>query len=522
MDYEDYVQIHYIEKYDELLDIIRGKSEWGDLRRNFVFRGMKNTKYKLVPSALRKDEYGNLNINKYISNEEFKFYLNISYDEVKEIDKIWNEFGSDLSGNGRAVFTINKNNEVDSTQYSEYITSFNELQFKREVYVLLKFLKHADNLGLKINTSPNIRRWIHNATNYTIDNYEVWPKPEFYEIISLAQHNSLPTRALDWSYDYKVSLHFAVQDIINNDTEDCILWAFNYKLFENHYYNDEFDDIVFKTHYHTKDFIFLKDEFKNYIPPFEIYRPEYNPNNNLKSQKGLFTFVNSVNFKNLNSSKSFDEIIVDILKENIDEYNHYKIKGFRKFNIEENEKVFHKFIISGDLKKEILKDLHAENYSKETLFPQFDKIVESMKEHVDFEDIINKPHKKTDILLPITENRWNLIKNNAIDTIHISNYNNELYGKAFIIVDNIVYSYFHVNEIIKNSVDRFWLRYGSLLNISKHEFLSYFKDDSLGFEIKINKLIHFDYKIPINEFSANKEIHNIKNYENLKFLLNFK
>ena len=28
MDYEDYVQIHYIEKYDELLDIIRGKSEW--------------------------------------------------------------------------------------------------------------------------------------------------------------------------------------------------------------------------------------------------------------------------------------------------------------------------------------------------------------------------------------------------------------------------------------------------------------------------------------------------------------
>lgn len=232
--------------------------------------------------------------------------------------------------------------------------------------------------------------------------------------------------------------------------------------------------------------------------------------------------MNSVNFKNLNSSKSFDEIIVDILKENIDEYNHYKIKGFRKFNIEENEKVFHKFIISGDLKKEILKDLHAENYSKETLFPQFDKIVESMKEHVDFEDIINKPHKKTDILLPITENRWNLIKNNAIDTIYISNYNNELYGKAFIIVDNIVYSYFHANEIIKNSVDIFWLRYGSLLNISKHEFLSYFKDDSLGFEIKINKLIHFDYKIPINEFSANKEIHNIKNYENLKFLLNFK
>lgn len=522
MDYEDYVQIHYIKEYDDLLDIIRGKREWKDLRKNFVFRGMKNAKYDLVPSSLRKDEYGNLNINKYISDEEFKFYLNISYDEVKEIDKIWNEFTNDLIGNGRVVFTVNKNGEVDSTQYSEFISSFNELQFKREAYVLLKFLKHADNLGLKINTSPNIRRWIHNATNYTIDNYEVWPKPEFYEIISLAQHNSLPTRAIDWSYDYKVSLHFAVQDIVNNDTNDCVLWAFNYKLFENHYYGEEFDDIILKNHYHTKDFIFLKDEYENYIPPFEIYRPEYNPNNNLKSQKGLFTFVNSISFKNLNSSKSFDEIIVDMLKENVNEFDQYKINGFREFNIENDEKVFHKFIISGDLKKEILKDLHAENYSKETLFPQFDKIVESMKEHVDFEDIINKPYTRSDILLPISENRWELIKNNTIDTIHISNYNNQLYGKAFILVDNIVYGYFYVNEIIKNSIDRFWLRYGSLLNISKHEFLSYFKKDNLGFEIKINKLMHFDYEIPINEFNADKEIHKIKDYEKLKFLLNFK
>lgn len=41
-----------------------------------------------------------------------------------------------------------------------------------------------------------------------------WPNEKFREVISLAQHYGLPTRFLDWSYDYKSALYFALKDIV--------------------------------------------------------------------------------------------------------------------------------------------------------------------------------------------------------------------------------------------------------------------------------------------------------------------
>ena len=73
---------------------------------------------------------------------------------------------------------------------------------------------------------------------------------------------------MDWSYDYKVSLYFAVKDVLtNSNTQDCVLWALNYKLFENRLVNNK------------------------YTINLNLYRPEYNTNPNLTAQKGLFTFL---------------------------------------------------------------------------------------------------------------------------------------------------------------------------------------------------------------------------------------
>lgn len=429
LDYDDYVKTHNISNFDELLKIIKGKSDWGDLRENYVFRGMKKTSFKLIPSSLRKDKYGNFEINKFISNDEFKFRLNLESDEVKKIDKIWNEF-DDLPENSLISFITNKNEDFDHTSYPEFISSFNQLQFKREAYVLIKFLSHADRIGLDINANQYIRRWIHNAVHYGIDQFEVWPKPEFYEIISIAQHNNLPTRALDWSYDYNIALYFAVSNIVYGDESDCVLWAFNYKLFENHYFGEKFDLLIFKNHIHGKKIIKLTDGYEQDIPPFEIYRPKYSYNDNLKSQQGLFTFLNSVNFNNIISNKSFDEEIVDLLKENRNEYGKYKLNGFKEFGLEKNEKIFHKFVIPGNIKKEIFKELYIENYKKEVLFPQFDKIAESMKETIFFEELLNNSFQKSNVLISIPLNIWSCINNKEINAIHITHYNNELIDKV--------------------------------------------------------------------------------------------
>ncbi len=180
------------------------------------------------------------------------------------------------------------------------------MHFRRESYVLLKFLDYSDKLGLKIPTSSYVRRRIHNHLSYLPKEKYRWPEPDFYEIISLAQHYGIPTRALDWSYDFKVALYFAVEDVLQNNTEDCVLWAFNYKLFEDNY--NPHLKIINPTHE---------------IDELVIYRPEYNNNSNLRSQKGLFTFL-PVDINEANNVMSFDKIITDLLIERRYHYEYDK------------------------------------------------------------------------------------------------------------------------------------------------------------------------------------------------------
>ena len=368
--YDKFVEEHIISEYTDLLDIIRFNDSV-DLRENFIFRGLKKLEYDLTPSSLRKDDDGEFNINKYISNLEFNFYLT-----KKKIIGIDGE---------RAVVTAverldKQNNQIYANpQYS--IRSEEELHFKREIYVLLKFLDYADKIGLKIPASSSVRRWIHNHLSYENKINDIWPKPEFYEIISLAQHHGLPTRALDWSYDYKVALYFAVEDILKGNEEDCVLWAFNYKLFEQNYHE-------------------VADEVDKFI----IYRPEYNVNSNLKAQKGLFTFLTTLDYKNIDDDISFDEFILENLQE-IELYDrwsfvkklHYEIDGFESFQLKENEKIFHKFVISGNLKAKILNDLYLDGYAYENIFPGYGGVVQSIENRVILEDILNTFNKQINI-----------------------------------------------------------------------------------------------------------------------------
>ena len=86
--------------------------------------------------------------------------------------------------------------------------NLNQFKLVKEMHILFNFIFYSDRYGLKVPISPNIRKL---SLNSIIDIPSTWPQEEYFEIISLAQHYDLPTRALDWSYDYKVSLYFAYE-----------------------------------------------------------------------------------------------------------------------------------------------------------------------------------------------------------------------------------------------------------------------------------------------------------------------
>ena len=360
--YDDFVEIHKVTNFKNLLDIITINDKQ-DLRENFIFRGIKNIEYDLIPSAFRHDdEKDNKKINNYISDSEFQFYLN------KQLTIF------DLNGDEKTGFLyapIDKDEKPILQKPKYTVRSEGELQFKREIYVLLKFLNYADKIGLKIPSNTSIRQQIHNCLDYSDNGEEMWPKPEFYEIISLAQHHNLPTRALDWSYDYKVALYFAVEDIIDNRDNDCVLWAFNYNVFEE----------------------------KNMTPKnidkkegLIIYRPEYDVNPNLKAQKGLFTFWRIKDYVNMDDDTSFDRIVMNNIirmKSKDSDTIKFHLNG-TLYEIEPDEKIFHKFEISGKLKAKILKELYLDGYGYENIYPDYYGVVKAIETNVKLERIIKQ------------------------------------------------------------------------------------------------------------------------------------
>ena len=536
MNYDYFVEKHEIKSYDDLLCIIQKDYSWGNFRENYIFRGLKNIKYELIPYSLRHDSKTNeLEINKFISNDEFHFFMNTDVEEVKNKDNLWNSF-KHLNDEDIVVFTIDKNGNDIETKYSDFIHSFNELQFKREIHVLLKFLNYSDQLGLKIDTEPHVRRWMHNPNRYALINHEVWPQSEFYEIISLAQHNGLPTRALDWSYDFKVALYFAVEGILDNDESDCVVWAFNYKLFEDNYYGEENKTLLFKNHRHIlctdlsppNDYVQINEKYVNQIPFFEIYRPEYNINSNIHAQKGLFTFLNSIDYNNIVLDKPFDQIVVDkLIKSMIDptpdlDIHKFKLSGFEKFNLEDGEKIFHKFIIPGHIKKDIIKDLFLDGYSKKSLFPSFSNVIESIKNKVQFEELAKSDtYRKTNILLSMDLRQFNKILSCEKEYIFLKNNFKKEIDKIFIYSQNQIRGYFRGNEVIKISPKLHWKNYNSVSGLSEEEFFNYFDDEEEGYAIRINDFNEFSYPIEIPNFEFNQDFCKIEGRNELEFLLNF-
>jgi hypothetical protein len=144
-----------------------------------IFRGQKNSTFKLEPSILRKDN-----------------------------DHIYSSptFGSRSNISENRIFV--------------------------EIHILNRFARYCDSAGLRIpGDSQEFRRqYLHPPTmmDSFILHRKLWPSDEYFEIMALAQHYGLPTRLLDWSHSSYVAAYFAASGALRNDDEGRFaVWALN-------------------------------------------------------------------------------------------------------------------------------------------------------------------------------------------------------------------------------------------------------------------------------------------------------
>ena len=149
-----------IESYDELVKIIYGKHEENkiDLREDFIFRGVSDIKYELIPSSLRKDNLNQLKIDELIENNK-KFWIEVSENEVKE--KNLECYEDEVDYKKRFYIQVDKYGNPTSGKNKDYTVAKNELQNEKELYILQKFFNYADRCGLKVNTNKFTRALIH-------------------------------------------------------------------------------------------------------------------------------------------------------------------------------------------------------------------------------------------------------------------------------------------------------------------------------------------------------------------------
>lgn len=492
-----YIERIKINSYDELVKIIQGKTDYCEnLRDKFIFRGIENENFKLIPSALRNDN----KLNNYV-DEDFKKTLQVSYEHAVKHGYCFDE---DKYIPGCICFiSVDKEGKKIDGHYP-YVFSVEEFQYRKEVNALMKFFDKGDKVGLKIPVSQDIRKLLDHSDKSEDKYIFYWPNPDYFELISLAQHYGVPTRALDWSYDYKVSLYFAVKNILNNSylcnekPKNAVLWAFNYKSIEI-------------------DYLLSKNN------PFAIkhYRPEYNSNPNLNAQKGLFTFI--MNDLTHISEEPFDKFVAEILSR-ADEFD--VIDGKKAVEFPEGEKAFYKFIIPEEIKPEILNELYLEGYSEEYLFPGYLGVAKSIENRVNLDKLLLKRINcnKKNVLLVMDYNKIEKIKTGEkLYEFKKYNFSQEvdkifIYSKEF----KEVVGCFRGNKIFANTPLYFWKNFSEKAGLTKKELFDYFKQKGWGWAIKINDLRIFDNPIKLYNFKEPGNYCYIENRDELKFLLNFK
>ncbi|MGZ3998127.1 MAG: FRG domain-containing protein, partial [Flavisolibacter sp.] len=214
------------------------------------------------------------------------------------------------------------------------------LQQQTEIHLLCEFYRLCNQQGLSLPVIPKYEAWVKHPETYSIvylRPFKHWIPEEFYEIACLAQHYGVPTRLLDWSYDFITALFFAISDKDPSDEQNIVLWCLK-----------------------------LENEFGRHWP-LKFLIPQYFDNPNSKAQSGILTLWET-DLQNFGSKMATDRRPLDKI-----------ITDFYYDNFANPETHLYKIIIPHSQIKELTKTLNILSYNESKIFPGYHGVVSMMR-----------------------------------------------------------------------------------------------------------------------------------------------
>ncbi|WP_236191709.1 FRG domain-containing protein [Pseudomonas pharyngis] len=103
-------------------------------------------------------------------------------------------------------------------------------QIHYELEVISRFLDGCDRSGLLVpGYTKEIKRLLAHERGSFLSAHRLWPQPEMYEIMAVAQHYDVPTRLLDWTERSFVACYFAASsanfELDSNNIPRIAIWA---------------------------------------------------------------------------------------------------------------------------------------------------------------------------------------------------------------------------------------------------------------------------------------------------------
>jgi len=217
---------------------------------------------KEIQKRTAKDFWG------YLSPESSRFNNSCEIIYRGQRDASWSLEPSLLRNEYKPVSRCYGNNEP-APPYQQFLYEFRILQ---------EFVAHCDSASISLpGDSPDFRKkYLDLDSDEALAKYisspNLWPNPELYQLMAIAQHHGLPTRLLDWSRRSYVAAYFAASSALQ---------ALNLNTRKTEQVDPEKRLAVWV----------LNIKFKNLLPDLDVVSVPSGQNRNIASQAGCFTVL---------------------------------------------------------------------------------------------------------------------------------------------------------------------------------------------------------------------------------------